>query len=168
MITALLALVYCARVDDEPVWLGIWCSTCDRLAHPLHPSHSLDPTNALTSTGRIFTIRIRRMGEGNSLSVHTLGVLGYPPPSARTGLGYPPARTGLGYPPARSGWGTPPPGQVRTGVPPLARSGWSTFPAPRQNSRASTCYAAGGMPLAFTQEDSLVSDCVRCVSLPWS
>ena len=37
--------------------------------------------------------------------------------------------------------------QDRTGVPP-----------PGQNSRKSTCYVAGGMPLAFTQEDFLVNN----------
>ena len=47
----------------------------------------------------------------------------------------------------RSGWG----------VPILARTGWGTPPPPiRQSSIASTCYVAGGMPLAFTQEDLLV------------
>ena len=40
-------------------------------------------------------------------------------------------------PPSRTGWGTPPP-----------LSGDSSI--------ASTCYMAGGMPLAFTQEDFLV------------
>ena len=58
-----------------------------------------------------------------------------------------PARTGLGYPPPWSGqdWGTPPT-QHRTRVtPPLSK-----------DRRASTCYAAGGMPLAVTQEDFLI------------
>ena len=45
---------------------------------------------------------------------------------AGTGLGYPLTRTGLGYPPDRT-------------------AEW-----------VSTCYTAGGMPLAFTQEDFLV------------
>ena len=54
-----------------------------------------------------------------------------------------------GYPSPRWGdWGTPQPGQ--DGVPPPP-------PPPGQNSRTRTCYAAGGMPLAFTQEDCLVS-----------
>ena len=44
-------------------------------------------------------------------------------------------------------WGTPYPGQV-------PGQGVST---PIQNSIACTCYAAGGMPLAFTQEGFLVS-----------
>ena len=43
-------------------------------------------------------------------------------------------------------WGTPP-GQDRTGIPPLPQ---------RLNTRESTWYAAGTMPLAFTQEDFLV------------
>ena len=44
------------------------------------------------------------------------------------------------------GRGTPHPGQV---------PGWGGG-TPYQNSIAYTCYAAGGMPLAFTQEDFLV------------
>ena len=47
-----------------------------------------------------------------------------------------------GYPiSGLDGWGVP-------GVPPP--------PSMRQSSKASTCYAAGGVPLAFTQEDFLV------------
>ena len=72
---------------------------------------------------------------------------GVPPSWDRTGV--PPARTGvpspqlgLEYPPAMAG--VPPPPPSRDGIP------------PRQNSRASTCHAAGGMPLAVTQEDFLV------------
>ena len=38
-----------------------------------------------------------------------------------------------------------PPGQIRMG-----------YPLPCQDSRASTCYAVGGMPLALIQEDCLV------------
>ena len=34
--------------------------------------------------------------------------------------------------------------------------GYLGYPPIRQNSIASTCYPAGGMPLAFTQEDFLV------------
>ena len=59
------------------------------------------------------------------------------------GMGYPPG-PGMGYPP-RPGIGSPFP-QTWDGVPP-----------PRQVSIANTCYAAGGMPLAFTQEDFLVT-----------
>ena len=42
-------------------------------------------------------------------------------------------------------------GQIRTPQPGQGR----VPPSPRQNSRANTCYATGGMPLAFTQEDFL-------------
>ena len=65
------------------------------------------------------------------------------------------ARSGWwGYTPqVRSGWWgyPPPPGQVWMvgGYPP-------THPPTKQSSKASTYYAAGGMPLAFTQEDFLV------------
>ena len=75
--------------------------------------------------------------------------MGYPPP--RHGTGYPP-RHGMGYPP-RDGMGYPP--QTWDGVPPPGH-GTGYPPSPRQISIASTCYAAGGMPLAFTQEDFLV------------
>ena len=70
-------------------------------------------------------------------------------------------------------------GGLVPGVPPLSRSGWwrvprvtpdqvwmvggypdqvwMGYPPPiRQSSIASTCYAVGGVPLAFTQEDFLV------------
>ena len=54
--------------------------------------------------------------------------------STLAGGGVPHPRSGVGGYPGQvfTGWGTPPP------------------------SIASTCYAAGGMPLAFTQEDFLV------------
>ena len=100
------------------------------------------------------------------------------------GRGYPVSGLGGGYPiPGLKGWGYPgyPPGQVwmEGGTPsqvwgvlwvpssqvwmvggypgyPLVRSGWGTPPPIRQSSIASTCYTAGGMPVAFTQEDFLV------------
>ena len=56
----------------------------------------------------------------------------------------------VGGTPARSGWLG-----WYLGYPPPARSGWGT-PPPQTISIASTCYAADGMPLAFTQEDFLV------------
>ena len=59
---------------------------------------------------------------------------GYPKYPPGPEMGYPP-RHGTGYPP-RHEMGLPPP--------------------LRQISIASTCYTAGGMPLAFTQEDFLV------------
>ena len=60
------------------------------------------------------------------------------------GMGYPLSRSG-----PRSGWGYP---RQLVGVPPSP-------PPPhlgRQSSIASTCYAAGGMILSFTQVDFLV------------
>ena len=54
------------------------------------------------------------------------------------GMGYPP-RPGTGYHPPDLGWGTPQP--------------WMGYPP----SIASTCFAGGGMPLAFTQEDFFVT-----------
>ena len=52
--------------------------------------------------------------------------------------------------------------QVRTGgypFPDLNKGGTPPTPSIRQSSIASNCYAAGGMPLAFTQEDFLVLLC---------
>ena len=59
---------------------------------------------------------------------------------------------GWGTPPPDLGWGTPPP-NLGWGTPPRPGTGYPPPP-----SIASTCYgyAAGGMPLAFTQEDFLV------------
>ena len=90
-----------------------------------------------------------------------------------------PSQVWVGGTLARSGWwgdtpsqvwvgGTQPgldgggyPGQVwMVGVPQpgLDGGGYPGYPPPpiRQSSIVSTCYAAGGMPLAFTQEDFLV------------
>ena len=90
------------------------------------------------------------------------GYLGYSHPLNQVRMGYPPTWPGLdgvlpgpgmGYPLT---WDGVPP-WTWNGVPPdLGRStpldlGWGTPPG-----IASTCYAAGGMPLAFTQEDFLV------------
>ena len=58
-----------------------------------------------------------------------------------------------GYPhvKVRTGWGTPPSGL--DGVTPPSRTRWGTPPlVERQSSIASTCYAAGSMPLALTQD----------------
>ena len=70
-----------------------------------------------------------------------------------------------GYPHLRSGWGGgthpadrgyPHPRSVWMGVPPSRLDGVPPPPVRRQISIASTCYAAGGVPLVFTQEDFLV------------
>ena len=88
-----------------------------------------------------------------------------------------PSVDGGGYSHLRSGWGAGglPLSQVRTGLPPSAGypplAGWGTlirrvgYPPvqvadqdggyPNWNSIACTCYAAGGMPLGFSQEDFL-------------
>ena len=75
---------------------------------------------------------------------------------------------GVGGTPDRSGWGGVPQPGLDGGVGTLslgwggtpARTGWwggdPPTPPIRQSSIASTCHAAGGMPLAFTQEDFLV------------
>ena len=50
--------------------------------------------------------------------------------------GYPLVQDWMGYTPSKTGWGIPPP-------PPPIR---------RLISKVCTCYAAGGVPLAFTQD----------------
>ena len=85
------------------------------------------------------------------------------PPIIKTWLGYPPPWDGLPPPPppSRLNQGTPHHQDLARvpsawdGVPPTPDVGWGTPPT-RQSSIASTCYAAGGMPLAFTHEDFLV------------
>ena len=71
-----------------------------------------------------------------------------------------PGLDGGGYPiPGLEGGGYPIPGLDGGGVPQVWMGGGSTLGTPppiRQNSIASTCYPAVGMPLAFTQEDFLV------------
>ena len=75
--------------------------------------------------------------------------LGWGNPPLDLGWGTLPLRPGMGYPPQEPGMGYPP-------------MGWGTLPGPEmgypdRSCIASTCYAAGSMPLAFTQEDFLVS-----------
>ena len=101
---------------------------------------------------------------------------GYPI-SGLDGGGYPPTRSGWwgrypirgldgrGRPPSQvwmMGWGVPPSQVWMVGGTPHLGSGWwgvPWVPPPmRQSSIASTCYAAGGVPLAFTQEDFLVGN----------
>ena len=90
---------------------------------------------------------IPRLGGGESTPIPGQDG-GYPIPDQD---GVPPTISRMGYHPMAgwgyslsAGWGDPP-SQVKTGG--------ST---PNWNSIACTCYAAGGMPLAFTQEDFLV------------
>ena len=77
----------------------------------------------------------------------------YPPPNL--GRGYPHADLGRGYPSVQI-WerGTPPVQTWEGGTPPIqVRLGGGGTP---NRNIACTCYAAGGMPIAFTQEDFLV------------
>ena len=72
---------------------------------------------------------------------------GYPIPGQ---YGYPP--------PPRPGLDGVPPWPGLDGVPP--HHDWMGYPPTiRQSIIVSTCYAAGSMPLAFTQEDFLVKYC---------
>ena len=79
---------------------------------------------------------------GTPSQVWTGGTPGYP--CHHDWMGYSPTMTGWGTP-TMTGWGTP-------------HHDWMGYPLPpiRQSSIASTCYVAGGMPLAFLQEDFLV------------
>ena len=130
----------------------------------------------------VSTARIRRMTEGNIFSLFTPSggeeypcpAIGrYPNPRSGWGRGVPPScwwggvgnipSQARGYPHPDLGW-APCPGQV----PGQDGGGGSS---PNQNSMVCTCYAAGGMPLAFTQEDFLVKSVFLvnfwyCVSLP--
>ena len=120
------------------------------------------------------------MGEYPHLADWGGVVVGYPHPPDGVSL----IRTGWGYPPVRTGWdtphsewmGVPPPPQSGldgdnppswlNGSTPSPRQDWmrgiphqnwmGVPPVRRQSSRVNTCYAAGGMPLAFTQEEFLV------------
>ena len=121
--------------------------------------------NILNNEIPIFTARIWRMGEGTvfSFSVHTAtGEYPIPCPIG----GHPIPGPGGGYPIPGQGWGghTPSqvqaggggtPSQVQVGIPPIM-TGWDTPPPHQEISIVSTCYAAGGVPLAFTQKDFLV------------
>ena len=116
----------------------------------------------------IFTASIWRIGEGNifnlCVSPHLDRGWWYPIPGPNGGGGVPHPRSGQ-YPwygqtadtPSQiwmvGGGSVPrgldwvPPHQGLDGVPPPQRTGWSTPPPIRQSNIASTCYAAGGMPL---------------------
>ena len=78
---------------------------------------------------------------------------GVPYPADLVGTPFPGLyRGGVGYPIQLMG-GTPSPQQ---GVPPSPAGGTPSPAPPWQSSIGCTCYAAGGVPLAFTQEDFLV------------
>ena len=69
-------------------------------------------------------------------------------PSAQDWMGYPHQYL-MWYPPVQDWMGVHPPPHIKD---------WMGYPFPsRDSSIVSTCYAAGGMPLAFTQEDFLVA-----------
>ena len=78
-------------------------------------------------------------------------------PHPRSGQGVPPSKIRMeGTPPSKSGWDILPFPHPRLDEVPASRTGWGTPSIKRQISKASTCYAAGGVSLAFTQEDFLV------------
>ena len=130
----------------------------------------------------LFTARIRRMRKVVvfSLSVHTLMRGGEYLHPKTDGGGYHIPGQARGTPHLRSGQeGTPSqvrmggtPSQVRTGGSPCQQDegtphwqdGVTPHPGPRSgqghpnwSSIVCTCYASGGMPFAFTQEDFLVA-----------
>ena len=94
----------------------------------------------------VITARIQRMGEGTVFSLFVSPHLDGGGPHPRSGHTPFQVQMGGGEYSLRSGWGVPPcPGLDGVHPPPSG-----------QISIASTCYAAGGVPLAFTQEDFLV------------
>ena len=80
---------------------------------------------------------------------------GTPPPSGLDGV--PPNGTGWGYPPCQDWMGVTPLFRTERGAP---SPSLLSHPSPigRQSRRASTCYAVGGMPLAFMLENFLVEE----------
>ena len=124
----------------------------------------------------LFTRGVPHLGDWGGASPSQVQAGGTPSPSA--GWGTPPSRPGKGVPPTWTweGVATPRPDLGREycpawtweEVPPCPDLEGGTPPPPspgqvqgrgypNQNSIACTCYAAGGMPLAFTQEDFLVT-----------
>ena len=103
------------------------------------------------------TARSRRMGEGNIFSLFT--------PCSRLGGGGVPTvqLMGAGHlPSSQLGWGGDLPTHLPTyhsgvGTPPPARVG---VPCPHQQHSKYLLHASG-MPLAFMQEDFLVTTCIR-------
>ena len=87
---------------------------------------------------------------------------GYPHPSQLGGVPHP-VLMGGGYPHLANGGyhhltggGTPPPIRTGWGIPPTLLGPDGGTPPPQiwsQSNSACTCYTAGDMPLAFTQED---------------
>ena len=123
--------------------------------HPPTPAEFHSDPIFVMNTHSFLPPAFRRNGEGNVFTGVCLHLRG--------GAGTPIWPTG-GIPLPRSGWGSTP-SQVRTGGTPPPPAGWGTPPrrgprsggdTPNWNSMACTCCAAGGMPLAFTQEDFLV------------
>ena len=115
--------------------------------------------------GGVYPIRLTGGHLTGGTPIHPDG--GYSLP--RSGWGYPSQvphpDLGRGYPPPGPGKGVPPCPDLRRGNPPPIqnRSGPRMGGTPNRNRLACTCYTAGGMPLAFTQEDFLV----LTVSLQW-
>ena len=112
----------------------------------------------------LITARLRRMGEGNIFNLF-LPDGGYPTWTWERGTPCPTPHLDLGRstltPHPAWTWEGSTPWTWEGGSPP-SRTGWGTPPAiRRQSSIASTCYAAGGIPLAFMQEDCLVTDHIR-------
>ena len=120
----------------------------------------------------VYIVRGKVLFSQVSVCSHLQG--GYPLPRSRQGGGYPlprsrweegaPSQVLVGGTPYRGpGRGYVPPSQVGEGVSPsqVGEGGEgggtpSQVGYPLQNSIACTCYVAGCMPLAFTQEDFLV------------
>ena len=110
---------------------------------------------SLLASGKtsFITARIRRMGEGTVFSLFVSPHLGGGgvPQSGLAGGGRTPSQVRGGVPHPRSG------AVPHLGGTPCLVGGTPSLPPPiAQSSIASTCYAADGVPLAFTREDFLV------------
>ena len=80
---------------------------------------------------------------------------GWGVPHPRSGQGGTPSQVWMGVPHPRSGRGLPHFADWGTQGTPLSRPGTEGTRGTPLVSKASTCYATGGVPLAFTQEDFL-------------
>ena len=126
-----------------------------------------------TSEGTVFTgVCLLTFRGGGTPS----GWWGVPPSQVWMGRGTPFPGLDGDTPFPVSGQEVPPaggtPGRVhppgRGYLPPLPGGTPPTRGYPHQTSTACTCYAVGGMPLAFTQEDFLVRHCFALKPLSFS
>ena len=130
--------------------LGCVCTVCPYLRQTWNMKQPIK----LVIHRRLITARIQRMREGNSFTL----CVSYPIPGLDGGWGV------VSHPRSRLG-GVPHPCPVGEEYP-IRSNVHPPAPIRRQISITSTCYAAGGMPLAFMQDDFLV--CIKVWFLSWT